>query len=99
MSKRAGESFDTSASAKQKPIHQAVMIAKKINDKNADMDYHAVPTPKYRAGGDSRRENLCEQDSERVYITTPGASSSRKLDTPSTSIQLGATSCYRRSFK
>ena len=47
------------------------MIAKKINDENADMDYHAVPPPEYQAGGDSKREDLCQQDFERVNKTTP----------------------------
>ena len=34
MSKRAGESFAASASAKQKPVHCTAMIAWRINDKN-----------------------------------------------------------------
>ena len=52
MSKRAGESFATSASAKQKPIHCSGLIARKTDDKNTDMDYHAVSPPKHQAGGD-----------------------------------------------
>ena len=79
MSERAGKSFDTPASAKQKPDHRLAMTARKISDKNADMDYHAVRPPEYQAGGDSMRENLSQQDSERVYQTTPGASSSGQL--------------------
>ena len=34
-----------------------------------------------QAGGDSRRENLCQQDSERVNKTTPGASLGRPIVT------------------
>ena len=41
MSKRAEESFATSASAKQKPVHCTAVIARIISDKNADMDHHA----------------------------------------------------------
>ena len=59
MSKRAGESFAASARAKQKPVHCTSMIARKLNDKNADMDYHAVPPPDYKAGGNSKREDVC----------------------------------------
>ena len=47
VSKRAGESFATSAGAKQKPVHCTAMIAKRINDKDADMDNHAVHPPEY----------------------------------------------------
>ena len=36
---------------------------KKNSDKNAS---------EYQAGGDSKRENLCQHDSERVNKTTPG---------------------------
>ena len=51
-------------------------MARKMSDKNADMDYHAVLPPEYQAGGDSKRENLCRQDSGRVNKTTLGPSSS-----------------------
>ena len=44
------------------------------------MDYHAVPPPEYQAGGDSKRENLGQQYSERVTWTTPRASSSGQLE-------------------
>ena len=57
MSKRAGESFSLSASAAQKPVHCSGLIAIKISDENADMDYHAVLPPEYQAGSDSKREN------------------------------------------
>ena len=53
MSKCAKESFATSASAKQKPVHSSRLIAWKMFDKSADMDCHSVPPPAYRAGGDS----------------------------------------------
>ena len=76
MSKRARESFAASACAKQKPVHCSGLIARKISDKNGDMDCHAVPPPEYRAGGDSKREDLCQHDSERVNKTTPGAPNS-----------------------
>ena len=38
MSKRAGESFASSASAKQKPVHCSGLTAKKINDRTAGRD-------------------------------------------------------------
>ena len=38
------------------------------------------PQPEYGVGCDSERENLCPQDSERVNKTTPGASSSERLE-------------------
>ena len=63
---RAGEYFATSASAKQKPVHCSRLIARKISDKNTDIDYHAVPPPEYLAGSGSKWENLCQQDSQRV---------------------------------
>ena len=50
------------------------------------MDYHAVPPPENRAGGDSKREDLCQQDSERVTRMTPGASRSGQLDQTSDSL-------------
>ena len=76
MSKRAEESFATSASAQQKPVHCSGLSARKFSDKNADMDYPAILLPQYQAGRDSKRENLCQQDSERANKTTPGTSSS-----------------------
>ena len=62
MGKRAGESFAASACAKQKPVHCTAMMAWRIIDKNADMDYHAAHPPGYKAGGDSKREELRQQD-------------------------------------
>ena len=35
------------------------------------MDYHAVPPPTYQAGGASKREDLCQQDSETVIKVAP----------------------------
>ena len=81
MNKSAGESFAASVNAKHKPVHGSGRITRKVSDKNADMDYHAVAPPEYRAGGDSKRENLCQQDSQRVNMTTTGTSSSRQLET------------------
>ena len=53
MSKRARDSPAASASAKQKPVHCAAMIARKSNDNNADENYHAAPPTENQAGGDS----------------------------------------------
>ena len=44
------------------------------------MDYHAVPPPEFRGAGFSKRQDLCQQDSERVSRTTPGTSSSGQLE-------------------
>ena len=52
------------------------MTARKINDKNADMDYHAVPPPDYNAGGDFKREELCQKDPQTFTMEATGASSS-----------------------
>ena len=60
MSNRAGDYVATSASAKQRPVHGTAMIGRKLNNKNADMDFRAVPPPDYKAGGDSKREEPCE---------------------------------------
>ena len=76
MSKCARGCFATSASAQRKPVHCSGLSARKFSDKNADMDYHAIFLPQHQAGGDSKRENLCQQDSERANKTTPGTSSS-----------------------
>ena len=43
MSKRAGELVATLANAKQKPVCCSAMSARRLNDKTADMYYHAVP--------------------------------------------------------
>ena len=73
--------FAASASVKQKPVHGTAMIARKTNDKNADMDYHAVPPPDYGAGRDSKREELCHRDPQTFTITaTGGQSSSGRLE-------------------
>ena len=49
-SKLAGESFAKSASATQKPVLCLLLLARKISDKYADMDYHAVRKPDFQAG-------------------------------------------------
>ena len=67
MSKRAGESFVASASAEQKPVHCTAMIARTIGDKKSDMDYHAVPPPDYIAGGDSKRQELCQENPSTTH--------------------------------
>ena len=52
------------------------MIARNTDDKKADKDYHAVPPPDCKAGGDFKREELCQQDPQTFTITATGASSS-----------------------
>ena len=52
----------------------------KIGDKSADVDHHAVPPPEYQAGGDSKREDLCQQGSGRVTRATPAGSSSGQVE-------------------
>ena len=52
------------------------MSARRNNDNNADMDYHAVHPPDYKAGGDSKREEKCQQYPQTFNITATGASSS-----------------------
>ena len=74
MSKRARESFAAAASANQEPVHCTAMIARRINDKNADTDHYAVPPPDYKAGGDSNSEELCQQDPKQFTTTATGAS-------------------------
>ena len=65
------------ARSKSQLITQA-MIARKITDKNADMNYKAVPP---KAGGDSEREELCRQYPQKFTTTATGASSSsRRLE-------------------
>ena len=91
-SKLEGASFAASGSATQKPVHCTGLLARKISDKNADMNHDAVPPPECQAGGDTRRDNLCQQDSARVNKTTPRASSSGQLEAagPSSSGRLVA---------
>ena len=64
---------------------------------NADMDQAILPQ-EYQTGSDSKRENLCQQDSERITKTTPRASNSWVTGS-GWSIKLWATGWYRRSFK
>ena len=56
---------------------------------NADIDYHAVPPPENQAGGDSKREDLCHQDSRIVTMMTTGSSSSGQLEAAGASSSLG----------
>ena len=88
MSKRAGESFAASASVKQKPFHCTAMIARRSNEKNAGMDYHAVPPPDYKAEGGSKREELCQQDLRNNHHKSDWSI-----------INLWATGCRERSVK
>ena len=59
------------------------MIARRLNDKNADTDNRAVLPPDYKAGGDSKREELCQQDPDGDW----------------SSIKLWATGSQERSVK
>ena len=70
------ETVAAPAGAKQRSVHCPAMIARKINDKNSDMDYHAVLPPGYRAGGDSEREDLRQQEPEQLTIMATGTASS-----------------------
>ena len=47
-----------------------------MNEKNADMDYHALLPPDYKAGGESKREELCQPDPQNITITATGVASS-----------------------
>ena len=97
-SERARESFATSASAKQQPAHYSATIARKISDKNADMDYHAVLPPEYQAWGHSKRE---KRVSARFWMSQQNNARSIKLRATGSgrSSELRATGCCRRSFK
>ena len=76
ISKRAGESVAASAGAKQKPVCCSRLIVTRIGDKNANVDNHAVLPPDYKAGGDSKREELCQQNPQTFTFLATGASSS-----------------------
>ena len=58
MSKRTGECFAASASAKQKPVRCTAMTVRKPNSNNADMDRHAALPSNHEAGGHCKREEL-----------------------------------------
>ena len=49
---------------------------------NDDMDYHAVPPPDCKAVGDSKREELCQQDPQTFTIMAFGVVSSSRLPGP-----------------
>ena len=98
MSTRAGESSFTSASAKQKPVHCAPMAT--TNDKDPDMDIHAVP-PDYRTGGDYGREApssgrpgamrdplIAGEGKVDLQTNTDGEQHIRRFDDPAKSFQL-----------
>ena len=73
MSKCAGESFGASAIAKQtKPVHSTAMIARELNDKNADMDDHAVRPPGYKSWRRLQVRSL-RQGSEGLGFSRGGA--------------------------
>ena len=75
-------------------------VGEKIDDKNADMDYHAVLPPDNKAGGDSKREELCQQDLQTITISATGASSSsEQTEATGASSKLWATGSYERSVK
>ena len=100
MSKRAREAFAASVSAKQKPIHCTAIIARKLNDKNADMYYHAVLPPCYKAGADSKREELCQQDTETIHHNGDCSIIELQVDgSVLNSIKLSATGSRERSVK
>ena len=67
-----------SPETKASPLHSN--IARRINE-SADVDYHAVPPPDYKAGGDTKREGLCQQNPETFTKTATGElSSSGRLE-------------------
>ena len=74
FSERVGEYFDALASAKRKSVYCSEMFEKTINDNNVDTDHHAICPPDNRAGGDSKLEELCQQDSLKFVMTANGAS-------------------------
>ena len=96
MSKRARESFATSASAKQNPVHCSGVIARNYSNKNADM-YLSRTTSTRRSW---RRLQAWKLASARFWVnkTTSEASSSGKLETPGTSSS-GRPVCCKRSWK
>ena len=66
---RAGEVFAASASAKQKPVHCAAMIARKFNDKNAGSDSVVLPPDDKTAHAPRRSEDEEEIDLDPVQLT------------------------------
>ena len=85
VSERAGDFLSASASANQRRVHGTATFGRKLNNNPADMDCHAVP-PQDNAGGNSKREELCQQKPEQLTITATGASSSSgRPEAPGTS--------------
>ena len=73
-----------------------MLVARKIIDKNVDMDYHAVLQPDDRAGGDSKREELCQQDHQTFTMTAKEASPcSRRLKATGASSSSGRPEAMR----
>ena len=64
--RRQTDTATSGSSKKKKSVQCAAMIARKFRCKNAHVDCHAVSPPEYQAGGDSKREDVCQQVSERV---------------------------------
>ena len=74
----------------KKPVHCTAMIARRLKDKNAHMDCHAAPPPDYKAGGDSKREELRQKDPKQFTRTASGASSSSgRLEAMSEPLNVG----------
>ena len=82
----AGESFATY------PVHSLHSndCQDTINDKKADMDYHAIPPP------DFKRDELCQQDPHTFTLPTTGtSSSSRQLEATGASSKSGQPGAMR----
>ena len=83
---------------REKPVHLSGLTARRIGDKNADMDYHAVLPREYQAGGASMREELCQQDPKQFTITATGASMNlRATGSDWSSIKFRVTESHERS--
>ena len=79
MSKRAGESFAASASAKQKPVRCTAMVARRIDRQECRHGQSHSTSPDHKAGGDSERDDMCQQDPQAFTITATGASYWQRL--------------------
>ena len=80
MRKLTTESFTVRQAWNKKPVHCAAMIARRINDKIADMDYHAVPPPDHRAGWARRLWSARSSNQTFTRTATGGSSSSGRPD-------------------
>ena len=72
MSNRAGESFAASASPRHKPVHCTTMIARKLNIKNAEMDFHAVLPPDSKLEATPSVKNCVSWTRNNFTITETG---------------------------